>query len=244
MTIDKGVQKTLIIVLGILALAIIIFSFINYFSYSTNVSSTGTAKIEVMPDFVAIYFRVDTNGSTAKEATERNSEIVDKMKTSLSAIGVSDDEIKTQNFNVYPNYDYHEGGQRIIGYSASHSLKLNLPVNEKNRIGSVIDAGVGAGAGISYINYELDEKNQIKYKLEAIRLATEDAKTKALALAEGSGNNLGKLVSISSSEFYYQPWLAMSEDAVTGSSGTEIATSITPSEQEITASVTAVFRIK
>ena len=103
---------------------------------------------------------------------------------------------------------------------------------------------IGAGAGVSYINYELNDDNQKKYKVEAIKLATEDARTKAEALAEGSGSRLGSLVSVSSSEWGYVPWLAASEDAVKGSSGAEIATSITPSEQEITASVTAVFRIR
>ena len=108
----------------------------------------------------------------------------------------------------------------------------------------MIDSGIGAGAGVSYINYELNEDNQKKYKLEAITLATEDARAKAAALAEGSGSSLGSLVSISSSEFGYVPWLAASADSVKGESGAEVATSITPSEQEITASVTAVFRIR
>lgn len=244
MTMDKGVQKTLIIVGGILLLVVIVIAFINYSAYSTTVSSTGTAKIEVLPDFVVVYFSVDTKGASAKEASDKNAEIVGKMKSSLLAAGISEDEIKTQSFSVNPNYDYYNGGQRIIGYSASHSLKVEISVDEKEKIGSVIDAGIGAGAGISYINYELSDENQKKYKVEAIKMATEDARTKAEALAEGSGNKLGSLISISSSEFDYRPWLAASEDAVKGNSGAEIATSITPSEQEISASVTAMFRIK
>jgi len=158
--------------------------------------------------------------------------------------GIGEDEIKTQNFNVYPNYDYSSSGQRITGYSATHSLKVEIAIDEKDKIGSVIDAGVGAGAGISYINYELNEDNQKKYKVEAIKLATEDARLKAEALAEGSGSNLGSLVSVSSSEWGYVPWMAADAGAVMEKSGAEIATSITPSEQEITATVSAVFRIR
>jgi len=244
MAIDKGVQKTLIIVVGVLLAIILAFSFFKYSFYSSTISSTGTAKIEVIPDMVSVYFNIDTKGSTADEASDKNSIIVDKMKTALLAVGINDNEIKTSNFNVYPNYDYSSSGQRITGYSASHSLKVEISVDEKNKIGSVIDAGIGAGAGVSYINFELNEDNQKRYKVEAIKIATEDARTKAEALAEGSGSRLGSLVSVSSNEWGYVPWLAASESSVKGSSGADIATSITPSEQEISASVTAVFRIR
>jgi hypothetical protein len=244
MVLDKSVQKTLIIVAGVLIVVLLGVLCVNNFVYAKKITSYGTAAIEVLPDFVSVYFSVDTKGSTADEASDKNSEIVDKMKSALLAAGISEDEIKTQGFSVYPNYDYSSSVQKITGYSASHSLKVEIDVDEKNKIGSVIDAGVGAGAGISYINFELSEENQSKYKTETIKKATEDARLKAEALAEGSGSRLGSLVSISTSDFGYVPWLAASEDAVKGNSGAEIATSINPGEQEVTASVTAVFRIR
>jgi len=241
---DKSVQKTLIIVGGILIFVILMFIFLNNFVYARTISSTGTATIEVLPDFVVVYFNVETTGVNASQASDRNAEIVERMKNSLLVLGIGENEIKTQSFSVYPDYDYRYANPIITGYRATHSLKVEIPVAEKGKIGSVIDAGVGAGAGISYINYELNEENQKKYKVEAIKEATEDARTKAEALAEGSGSRLGSLVSVSSSEFGYVPWLAASEDAVKSSTGAEIATQITPSEQEITAMVTAVFRIR
>ncbi len=241
---EKSVQKTLIIVGGILVALILIFLFAKTLLYPSTISSMGTAIIKVLPDLTAVYFSVDTKGATAKEASDKNSEIVDKMKTALLMSGISEDEVKTQNFNVYPNYDYASSGQRITGYSASHSLKVEIPISEKSKIGSVIDAGIGAGAGVSYINFELNDANQKKYKVDAIKAATEDAKLKAKALAEGSGGNLGSLVSISTSEWGYVPWLAADSGAVMEKSGAEVATSITPSEQEVSASVTAVFRVR
>jgi uncharacterized protein YggE len=242
MAMDKSVQKTLIITAGVIIVALIAFAAANYFTFSKTVSSAGTSTIEVLPDFAAIYFSVDTKGATAKEASSMNSEIVSNMTGALIAAGISESEIKTQGFNVYPTYDYRNGNA-ITGYSASHSLKVQIPVADRGKIGGVIDAGVGAGAGISYINYELSSANQSKYKAEAIKLATEDARTKAEALAEGAGSRLGSLVSVSSSDFSYMPWLAASADSVKGESGAAIATQINPSEQEVSAAVTAVYRI-
>ena len=88
----------------------------------------------------------------------------------------------------------------------------------------------------------MTDENQNKYKAEAIKKASEDAKTKAAAIADGTGQKLGKIVSISTEEFGYVPWLAVSE-GVTKESPVEIAAKITPSEQEISARVTAVFRM-
>ncbi|MEX2017315.1 MAG: SIMPL domain-containing protein [Candidatus Pacearchaeota archaeon] len=244
MAIDKGVQKTLIIVGGILVALLLVFSFVNNSVNARTISSTGTSTIDVLPDFVTVYFSVDTKGTTAKEASDKNSKIVDDMKFALVASGVEEEQIKTQSFNVYPNYDYRSGSGVITGYNAQHSLKVEIDVSEKEKLGSVIDGGVGAGAGISYINYELNEENQKKYKIDAIKTATEDARTKAEALAEGSGSSLGSLVSISTSEWGYVPWLAADSASVMEKSGAEIQTSINPSEQEVSATVVAVFRIR
>jgi len=243
---DRKVLITGIIVLGVIILALILVSFLNNSSgYNNTISSTGESTIKVLPDFVTVYFNVQTNGLTASEASDKNSEIVTKMKNSLIAIGFEEDEIKTQGFSVYPDYNWNpNGGQTIKGYIATHTIVIEIPIAEKEKIGRVIDAGISSGAGINYINYELSEENQSKYKIEAIKAATEDAKIKAEAVAEGSGTKLGKLVSISTSEFGYVPWLAYGEaDSGVVKSGAEIATSITPSEQEISSRVTAVFRI-
>src|SRR3989344_676609 len=101
------------------------------------------------------------------------------------------------------------------------------------------------GAGIGYINYELTDENQNKYKIDAIKLATEDARKKAEALALGSGSKLGSLVSVSTSDFGYVPWLAysMESGSITKEDAARVESQITPSTQEISSQVTAVFRI-
>jgi hypothetical protein len=236
--IDNSVLITLIIVGGIVLLAL----FGNFSSSQNTITSQGSSSIKVLPDIISVYFNVQTEGNTASEASNKNDEIVDKMNNILRSIGFEEDEIQTQGFNVYPNYDYQKGNQ-ITGYTATHSIKIEVFMRDKEKIGNVIDAGINSGAGISYINYELTRENQNMYKAEALKLATEDAKIKAGAIAEGTGRKLGSLVSISTSDFGYVPWLAVSETQVKDS-GAEIATQITPSEQEISAMVTAVFKIR
>ncbi|MEK6898308.1 MAG: SIMPL domain-containing protein [Nanoarchaeota archaeon] len=241
---DKSVLITLIIVGGVILLALLGIGFLNSLNPSNTISSNGLATIKVVPNLAGIYFNVQTYGETSSEARDRNSEIVEKMKNSLIANGFEESEIQTQGFSIYPEYDYSNGENKIKRYAATHSIKIELSTEDSEKIGKAIDFGVDAGAGISYINFELSQEMQNQYKAQAIKMATEDAKIKAEALAEGAGYNLGKLVSISTSDFGYTPWMIFS--ATTGMETTEAkaATDIQPGEQEVSAQVTAVFRMR
>ncbi|MDP3987461.1 MAG: SIMPL domain-containing protein [Nanoarchaeota archaeon] len=246
--IDNKVLITGLIVLGVVVIVFGILSSLQSASGYNTITSYGEGSIETMPDFVTVYFNVQTQSVTADEASDKNAQIVVDMTNAFIALGFSEDDIKTSGFSVYPNYDYSGRDQRITGYTATHSINTKLEIEEKALIGEVIDAGVGSGAGINYIGYELTKENQNKFKAQAIEIAAQDARVKAESLASGAGKSLGKIVSLSTDEGYYGgPWIAYSAEARDSSdsvSGAEIATSITPSEQEISARVTVVYEIR
>jgi hypothetical protein len=247
-TMDKSVQITLIIVAGVFALGLLVyFGFSGLPSNANIVTGNGQAEMKVSPDLVTIYFNVDTNGTTTKQASDKNTEIVDKMITALLKEGFNRNDIQTINFNIYPDYDWSDGSQTQRGYRATHTLKVELPSSDFSQIDEVIDAGVDAGAGISYINFELSQEKQNEYKAQVLKLASEDAKIKATAIAEGLGKRIGRLVSIADNNFGYQPWgIYRAEGGVASMDAAEAksATSnITPGEQEVSASVTATFKV-
>ena len=239
---EKSVQITLIIVIGVIVLVLASTNFSNPSKNTITVS--GQATIEVMPDIVSIYFNVDTQGSTANEAGDKNSEIVRDLIAALAALGFEEEEIQTQSYNIYPEYDYVVPRSNIIGYRATHSLRVEVPANQSARIGAVVDAGLDSGAGIGYINFELSQENQNKYKAEAMKLAAQDATSKAEGVAEGLGKTLGSLVSVSIDNYDYYPWLARDFSGVAAAEAKEAATSIVPTDQQISATVTAVFKIR
>ncbi len=245
---EKSVKITLIAVIGVLLAVWIIVSAMNgvYRGQTGVITAQGVSTIKAMPDLVSVYFNVETKAKTSENATKLNSDIVDKLKAELTAQGFNESKIQTQSFSVQPDYRYINGNPIQEGYIAMHSMRLEMNANESSKIGQAVDAGVSAGAGISFINFELSQKKQNEYKAEAMKLAAEDAKIKAQATASGLDKGIGKLVSVSINDFGYYPWnvyssAGMMEDAAKVRSA---ATSITPSEQEITASVTASFKIK
>jgi uncharacterized protein YggE len=187
---------------------------------------------------------VQTKGNDAKEAKDKNSEIVDKAITNLVKLGFERKDIITENFNVYPEYDWVNGQRIDKGYSATHSLKVQISTDKMEMIGDAIDAGVDAGAGISYINFELSMEKQNQYKAEALEAATLDAKTKAEAIASGLGKSLGRIVSVSTSDFGYSPWNIYYGAEMASAADAKLATtSIQPGQQTVTARVSVLYRI-
>ena len=245
---DKSVQITLIIVIGFIVLAGIGYAAFSSLipSKENTVTGNGQAVVKVTPDLVKVYFGVETEAKTSQEAKDENADIVDKVITALLKEGFERKEIKTENFNIYPDYSWDNGKQELKGYKATHTLVVELSTDKSNKIGDVIDAGVDAGALINYINFELSQEKQNDYKAQALKLAAEDAKIKAESIATGLNKQVGKLVSVSDNNFYYNPWPIYMAESGAGdvAMAKEAATNIQPGNQEISASVTAVFELK
>ena len=238
---DNSIKITLIVVVAVIALVLI-----GSFAYfranpSSIITVQGESTIEVAPDLVVVYFDVLTEGTTAQNAKDANAGLTNNAVDSLVNAGFAKEEVQTLNYNVQPKYSWTGGERRQVGYTATHTLRLEISIENTNLVGDAIDAGVGAGANVNYINYELTEENQNKYKAEAMQKATEDARNKAEAMAQGLGKKVGRLVSVSSSDFGYYPMLAYAEKAA--ASGDEVATQIQPSDQEINARVSVIYSI-
>ena len=242
---DKSVQITLIIVAAIIVLAVIGIIYFNSGSSANTIQVNGQATAEVAPDLITVYFDIETTGSNSKIAEDANSAIVDKLTNNIIAMGFSSSDLKTQSFQIYPEYDY-TNGQKFLDYKASNSIKIQIPVGQKDKVSNLVDAGTTAGAGISYINFELTPALQRNAKTEAIKNASDDATVKAQAIADGFNKRLGRLVSVSLDNFNYQPWpiyASSSSGVASAPEAKSAAMNINPSAQEVSASVTAVYKL-
>jgi len=241
---DKSIIITIIVVATILLGTNMILNSLN--PGQDTVTVNGISTIKVVPDLVTVNFQIDTNGSTSAIAREANAKIFEEFQKSMVELGYAREDLKTASYNIYQDYDWSDGKQISKGYKATHVITVEVLANDTDKIGKVIDAGVNAGAGISYINYELTSESQNKYKAQAMKFAAEDALVKATSVAEGFDKKVGKLVSTSVSDYSYSPWLAYSGSGVKMDASDEISvatSNIQPTEQEISASVSAVYKL-
>lgn len=237
---EKTVKTTIIIAVTLVVMTLIIVSAIN--PASNTITSNGQSEIEVMPDLITVYFSIETQGSTSKIAEDKNSEISDSLTAKLIEEGFERTEIQTVSYNIYPDYDWNSGSRKIISYRTSHMVKVELSVEDSEKLGSIVNAATDSDALISSINFELSKDKENEYKAEVLKLAAQDAKMKAKAIADGLGKRLGKLVSTSDNNFYYAPSRIYGVES-SEKSLDQATANIQPGEQKITASVTTVYKI-
>lgn len=246
---EKGVKIAGIISASVIIITLIIAYIIFQFVPANTVSVNGQSEIKATPDLVTINFDIQARGITASKAKDSADEIFTKLINSLKQLGIKEEEIKTTNLNVNPEYDWINGKRVDKGYLADHYITIELSTENSDKISGIIEAGVDAGALLSYINFELSQILQNEKKAEAIKLATEDARIRADAIASGLGKKLGDIVSVSDSNFNYSPWplykastgVDMAESA---SLAKEATAQINPSEQIVYGNVAVIYKIK
>lgn len=240
---NDSVKITLIVTSAVVLLGLIGFYLYNQSLPGNTITSNGNAEISAIPDLVSVNFRIETLEDSATESKDANAEIVENLRTALIKEGFENKDITTSNFNVREEYEWSKNGRNFIGYKTSHSIRVEFSTGDTDKIGEAIDAGVEAGANIGYINFEISQELQNTYKAEALELATEDATLKAGAIAKGLGKNLGRIVSVQTSEFDYSPWRYYDGNSGTIAEAQEAATNIQPEEKDITAHVSVIYKI-
>ena len=214
-----------------------------------SVSVSGTSTLTVDPDKAEIYVKIATLEKTAQDSKNKNSQISGNVVKALKKEGVKDSDIETAQFNIYPKYDYEEvpqipvrnPKQVLAGYEVDNVLKVTTKDLEK--IGRLIDVAVNNGASeVERVSFGLTKEREKDIKQQAMIMASNDAKDKAVALVTNLEVGLGKPISISETNFYYQPYTLYSGAAQLEKSAAE--TTINPQKLDVSATINLVYEIR
>ena len=156
-----------------------------------TVTVSGMATISSEPDEATITLGVRTQALTAEAAMRDNANRMNDVIQAVRRTGVAADDVATAWISLYPQYD--DTGVTIVGYIAEN--QVNATVRAMDTIGNVIDAAIEAGANLSSgISFGLsDESAGVE---GALADAVADARSKALALADASGAQLGAVIHV------------------------------------------------
>lgn len=237
------------LLIGIVILAIIIVGGYLYFNTGPVVSAEGFSSVKAIPDEVSVNINVETRNKTAQDAQTANKEISEKLLVELVKLGFDRDELRFVNQYVSPEYDYSKDyrEQTLKGYVVSQQLVVKT--KDVNRVPSIVDAVITSGALVSYINFEISDEKQSIYKNQVLEAASRDARVKAESIAAGQGKKIGRLVSVTNQNYnypgplnYYSRAEGMAVDMV-NADAMKAATNLAPNEQEVTASITAQYKL-
>ncbi len=159
------------------------------------VAVTGTSRMDLEPDRVSFTVGVETRAATVEAAVAENNKRTAAVVAALRAAGATSEEIRTSNFSIYPQQEYVENrAPRVVGYQVSNSVTVTrAKTDDAGRLlQAAINAGVNQASGLNF--YVADP---VRGRDEGLRLAFEDAKAKAQALATASGRTVGRAITIS-----------------------------------------------
>ena len=168
-----------------------------------SVTAMGEAVITVEPDQAQIDIGVVTQAKSAPEAAKENAEKLARVMGEVKKALGKGDEVKTASYSLNPNYRYPQGGKpEIVGYTATNVLHIQTGTLEN--VGKLIDLAMQSGANtIQRLSFAL--KDEHSAQLQALRLASTNAKAKAEAIANALGLKIIKVLSVTEGERGVRP---------------------------------------
>lgn len=174
-----------------------------------SITVSGQGIVYAKPDVGYVNVGVEIQRLTAKEASEENAKIMNQIVSALLKLGVEEDDLTTLDYSIQPVYNYPEKEAPVlVGYMVRNNLSIKITKKLANGdldtgfLSEVLDAATSNGANvISGLSFDISNKDELK--LEAIKLAMEDAKKKAEVALEVVDEKIKGVAEINISDVYY-----------------------------------------
>jgi hypothetical protein len=204
----------------------------------------GNAEIPATPDEAAARLGIVRQAPSAQAAQEQVNSVAQGILTAVAKLGIITDRIRTSRLTLTPVYapQRPEGREppRIVAYNAANIVTIE--VENLDRIGPVIDAGLTAGANqLEGVQFRL--KNDLAAREQALKLAVTEARRKAEAMAEALGVRLQEVLEVSEGGVSIMPRqdVAFVEARAVGLA---VPTPVSPGQIDVHASVVVKYRIQ
>jgi len=208
-----------------------------------SITIEGEGKVVAIPDIASIQIGYSVEKKTVaqaqKDSTDKVNIVIKKLKEDFN---ISDKDIKTDNYNIYPGYDWKDGIQILRGYRVEQNLTVKIRDLEKisDILAMVGESGLNQAGGLVF---EVDDPQQLKQ--QARELAIEHAKQKAESLAKVAGVKLGNVINFSeySNDPIYSTRNFLAKDVALGMGGAEAMPSVEAGSTEIIVNATVEYEI-
>ncbi|MBU0596662.1 SIMPL domain-containing protein [Patescibacteria group bacterium] len=217
------------------------FSFIGEEDRSERtITVEATGEITAVPDIAVTTMGMSVLSDTVAEAQRLNTESMNSLIAELKKLNIAEEDIQTQNYNVYPSYNYTEIGQELRGYEVSQNVTIKIRDLDKANDVLSLAGEVGANS-VSGLQFTIDDPDV--YRQQARDEAFTKVNEKAEALSSALGVKLVKVVS------YYEydnslsaPYRSVALDSGFGLGGG--MPDIEPGSTDISLNISVTFEIR
>ncbi len=206
-----------------------------------TVSADGEARVS--PDEATVRLGVSAQAPTAREAQNQVNKTAGAILEAVRRLGIPADRIQTSELNLGPVYgqgrpDREPQEPQIVGYQASNVVSVQ--VEQLDKVGPVIDAGLAAGANrLDGVIFGL--RDDRKARAEALTRAVEEARVKADALARALKVRLVRILEVAEGGIAVAPQPFMKSRMAMETAMAD--TPVSPGQVGVSASVTVRWEI-
>ena len=165
-----------------------------------SITVIGTGRAVATPDVARVTFGVNTTADTVKAATADANTRLAAIVAKLKSLGVSDKDIQTTQYNVYPQTQDERPTPLPANAPAATpkppktvyhvSAAVTATLRDLSTVGTTIDAAIEAGANtVGGISFTVDNPAPVMDQARANAVA--NAKAQAQQLAQLNGVTLG-----------------------------------------------------
>ena len=207
-----------------------------------TISLTGSGSASAKADQATVVLGVQTTSDLASDAIRANAVKMSAIIDALKALGVSEDDIVTTSYSVYPQYDWTESGRVFRGYTVTNLVQVT--VSDLDLVGGVIDTAADSGANqVNGIAFGLSDAKREELKTNAYVAALTDAQVKADVIAETLELTITGVQSVTESSYVPVRNYAY-EESMDGAAKSYAPTPILSGELSVTVNVHIVYLIE
>jgi len=205
-----------------------------------TISLSGSGSASAQADEASISLGVEVTDESAAEAIAENAAAMAAVIEAVKAQGVSEDDIVTTGYSVYPQYDWTEAGRVFRGYTVTNMVRVT--VKNLDKVGDVIDAAGEAGANrIDGVSFGLSDAKREELKMNAYVAAMEDAEAKVEVISDTLGLTVTGVQSVTESSYVPVRSYVQMDYAEASYSGAKAPTPIMEGELTVTVSIHIVY---
>lgn len=212
------------------------------------ISVAGKGEVIAKPDIATFSFSVTEEAESVTVAQAESAKKTDAILAHLKSKGISDADIKTIAYNIYPRYDYVGGtmytsGKQVLGaYVVSQTIEVKVKKIEE--AGSLL-SGIGefGATNVSGLTFSVDKYDDLLR--QAREKAIEDAKEQADILAKSLGVTIVGITSFYDQAPYTPYPMMYAKESAMGMGGDAVQNiSLPAGENKIISNVMITYEIK
>jgi uncharacterized protein YggE len=163
--------------------------------FRRTVTVVGMGRASAAPDIARVTLGADVISKSLSAAVSDVNQRTTAITAALREQGVEDRDIRTAEFNVFPQQEYGPNGPGpITGYRVVNLMRVTI--RDLDKAGDILEQAVAAGANnVQGLTFTIEDARPVE--AEARRDAMADARFKAEALAGDAGVQVGPVLTIS-----------------------------------------------